>query len=96
MHYLIKPSRILISTWDVFLACKKHKDPLAEHVSPSLRLMNEYLILLVKLYVDATIWKPKNIARKCYNELTDIQIVAGLACILPNFMSTSTIANVVF
>jgi hypothetical protein len=61
----------------------KHKDLLVEHVSPSLRLMNEYKTLLVKLHVDATIWKPKNIARKCYNGLMDVQIVAGLACKLP-------------
>jgi hypothetical protein len=60
-------------------------------LAPVVRLMNEYKPLKAKLHVDATALKSKNIARKCYNGLTDIQIVVGLACILPMLWAASSL-----
>jgi hypothetical protein len=52
-------------------------------LAPAVRLMNEYKPLLLKLHEDATVRKPKKIAVKCYNGLTDVQIILGLSCIIP-------------
>jgi hypothetical protein len=35
--------------------------------------------------------KPKKIATKAYNGLTDVQIIVGLACILPMLKATNTL-----
>jgi hypothetical protein len=52
-------------------------------LAPAVRLMNEYKLLLLKLHEDATVRKPKKIAVKCYNGLTDVQIILGLSYIIP-------------
>jgi hypothetical protein len=49
----------------------------------AIRLMNEYKPLLVKLHQSATDRKPKKLDLKCYAGLIDVQIVLGLACLLP-------------
>jgi hypothetical protein len=91
VHYLIKPFGILITMWGVFVACRNIKTRWLSILVPAVRLMNEYKPLLAKLHVDATVRKPKNIARKCYSGLTDVQIVVGLACILPMLWATSSL-----
>jgi hypothetical protein len=53
-------------------------------LAPATRLMNEYKHVLAKLHQDATLKKPKKIAEKCYSGLRDVQIVLGLACLMPN------------
>jgi hypothetical protein len=52
-------------------------------LAPAVRLMNKYKTLLLKLHADATVKKPTGIAVKCYNSLTDVQIILGLSCIRP-------------
>jgi hypothetical protein len=91
MHYMIIPFGILISTWGVFVACRNIKIRWLSMLAPAVRLMNEYKPLLAKLHVDATARKSKNIARKCYSGLTDVQIVVGLACILPMLRAASSL-----
>jgi hypothetical protein len=52
-------------------------------LAPAVRIMNEYRPLLVKMSKDAGVKKPTALATKCFQHLTDIQVLLGLAAILP-------------
>jgi hypothetical protein len=60
-------------------------------LAPATRLMNEYKPVLAKLHQDATLKKPKKIAEKCYSGLQDVQIVLGLACLMPMLRGANTL-----
>lgn len=57
----------------------------------AIKLMNKYKPLLVKLHKDATVWRSKEIATKCYSGLTDVQIMVGVACIMPMLRATNSL-----
>jgi hypothetical protein len=50
---------------------------------PTVRLMNEYKPLLVKMHLDANVRKPKELGVKCFSGLRDVQIIIGLASLMP-------------
>jgi hypothetical protein len=60
-------------------------------LAPGTRLMNEYKPILAKLHQDATLKKPKKIAEKCYSGLRDVQIVLGLACLMPMLQGANSL-----
>lgn len=53
-------------------------------LSPIVRVMNEYRMLLMKMEQDSA---TTNITKICIDHLTDVQIVVGLACLMPMLQS---------
>jgi len=53
-------------------------------LSPIVRVMNEYRMLLMKMEQDSA---TTNITKICIDHLTDVQIVVGLACLMPMLRS---------
>jgi hypothetical protein len=45
--------------------------------------MNECKPLLMKMHLDANVRKSKELAVKCFNGLRDVQIIVGLASMMP-------------
>jgi hypothetical protein len=58
-------------------------------LAPVVRIMNEYRPLLVKMSKDAGVKKPTALYTKCFQHLTDIQVLLGLAAILPMLRLTN-------
>jgi hypothetical protein len=58
---------------------------------PTVRVMNEYRTLLVKFHQDSNMRKLKKIAVKCFTNLVDVQIVIGLAYIMPMLRLTQSL-----
>jgi hypothetical protein len=52
-------------------------------LAPTVRIMNEYRPLLVKMSKDVGVKKSTALATKCFQHLTNIQVLLGLATILP-------------
>jgi hypothetical protein len=60
-------------------------------LAPAIRLMNEYKPVLAKLHEDAIVKKPKKHAEKCYSGLQDVQVVLGLASLMPMLRGTNAL-----
>jgi hypothetical protein len=60
-------------------------------LAPTVRVMNEYRTLLVKFHQDSNMRKLKKIAVKCFTNLVDVQIVIGLAYIMPMLRLTQSL-----
>jgi hypothetical protein len=52
-------------------------------LAPAVRIMNEYRPLLVKLLKEAKVRRPKQLATTCFQHIMDVQVLLGLAYILP-------------
>ena len=52
-------------------------------IGPAVKIMNEYMLFLVKMSKDTGVMKPTVLTTKCFQHLTDIQVLLGLAAILP-------------
>jgi hypothetical protein len=67
-------------------------------LDPSIQVMNEYRTLLVKMLQDFQLKKEKAVVKNattCLNHLIDVQIVLGLACIMPILKLANTLIKFV-
>jgi hypothetical protein len=58
---------------------------------PTVRVMNEYRTLLVKIQQVSSMRKPKKIAVKCFINLVDVWTIIGFACIMPMLRLTQSL-----